>query len=416
MKRTLILVTISLFLWSTASSFQGGGGESTKAKPAAKKNTPANKSKSPKPPTATPSSAGRASAKPSKKTPSGNTNLVIQVNEPESEIFLAHGKGNALGTNGFVVTAADGSPYSLDRLRAGTYKLTVKKIGFLDFSRQVTVTGKPVKIEVRLEPAIAYLTISCVNVRDALIDVDGIAQFTVGVSRHPVKPGTYRVTVSRKGYIASTQSINLAAPGSESNVIVNLRPIPIASMLAEAETAMAGDDLDRTISICREILTTEPNNRRGNLLLGMSLFEKASAEAAVHLVNAIRVGETVSLAVHVYNDGGVKQILDAKLVLDRNYLRIDVPGNPTLNFMIFKPDFKGVQRNVDNQNISYVTYQGRGGTDGKKSDRTVTIYSRSTFFKGKDTFCQINNVNITRCEPDSANLLALISGWQTELR
>lgn len=407
MKRTLILTTVSLLLSATASAFQGGGGESTKAE-----NRP-KKSGQPKP---------TLSSKPTPKPPRGNVSgtLVIQVNEPESEVFLSGKNGSVLGKIDSVITAADGSPLQLKEVRVGTYTLRVKKLGFYDVSRKVDVRGRSQTINVQLLAAVAYLTITCSAVPDAIIDVEGVGRFVGNTSRLAVKPGKYHINITRKGYQPRTDIVEVAVPGEESYQIIKLDRIPTSQILQSAQSAFEKGEFDKAASLSREILEFEPENARGNLFVGRALFEKGDPGAVDYLFKALRQRETVSVDVHAYREDAGKQILPARLVIDRESLRLDIPTAPDKSFWIFKSDLKTVQQKVDKYNLRFVMYLGKGDAgNGRKIDREITIYSRWVFFRSgsdRETFCQQDGSSPLRCDNEAAILYELISKWQIQLK
>jgi hypothetical protein len=108
------------------------------------------------------------------------------------------------------------------------------------------------------------------------------------------------------------------------------------------------------------------------------------------------------------------------LFLSRDYLRIESPTVAALNFQIFKPEFKQVERKFDKQATSFAEYEGKGDVSGRRADRKVRIYSRNALFRvaGKDreSFCKQEGNLPLRCDADSQNILELIRGWQTPFR
>ena len=306
---------------------------------------------------------------------------------------------------------------SIDGLRTGSYTVVVKKIGFIDFRRQIEITVKTAAVNVSLVPAVAYLSITCPSLPDALIEIDGVGRFTGSVERRSLKPGIYSVNISRKGYLPTNEQINLPAHGSEVSKIISLQPVPVSSLIEEAETAFAARDFARTDTILRDVIEIEPENGKANLLLGLSVNERDESGAATFLLKALRSGQSVVIDVHVYTDD--KKMLTAKLSLDRTYLKIDMSGNPNLNCYIFKPDFRSIEQKVDKQNLRFSLIRGRGDNGkNKKSDRNISIYPKHVFLqnKDKDTFCQQTFDKQLRCDAASINIFDLIYGWQTQLR
>jgi len=89
-----------------------------------------------------------------------------------------------------------------------------------------------------------------------------------------------------------------------------------------------------------------------------------------------------------------------------------------LNFSIFKPEITGLLKNLENQNITFIIFRGKGDSNGKKADRKITIYSRQTALRAdrSEVFCPQNTGSVSRCNSEADNLYELIFGWQTQLR
>ena len=410
MKIILILLTLTLSLCSVASAFQGGGGETTKSKATPKKSTGSSKTVKPKP---SPSkSTGPKTVRTAKVV---TVKLTINVNEPKSEIFLTGKNGNGLGASGTAFTADDGSPYTIDNLRPGFYTVIIKKAGFIDFRRQIEITGKTPPVNVTLMPAVAFLSISCPGVPDAMIEIDGVGRFTGSVERRSLAPGIYSVNISRKGYLPTNEKINLAAHGDHVIRIFTLQRVPVNSLITEAEAAFERQDYTRTDTILRDVIGIEPENGRANLLLGLSIHEKGETGAVGFLLKALRVGESIAIDVNVYTDD--KRMLQAKLSMDRTYLKIELPSSPNLNCYIFKPDFRSIEQKVDKQNLRFSVIRGHGDNGrNKKTDRNISVYSKNVLLRGKDTFCRQSSTGPIACDSNSINIFDLVYGWQTQLR
>ncbi|MBK9529216.1 MAG: carboxypeptidase regulatory-like domain-containing protein [Acidobacteria bacterium] len=189
-----------------SGAFQGGGGETTKSKATPKKSTGSSKTVKPKP---SPSkSTGPKTVRTAKVV---TVKLTINVNEPKSEIFLTGKNGNGLGASGTAFTADDGSPYTIDNLRPGFYTVIIKKAGFIDFRRQIEITGKTPPVNVTLIPAVAFLSISCPGVPDAMIEIDGVGRFTGSVE--PVVGRVFIVNISRRAICRPTKRSTLRLMG-----------------------------------------------------------------------------------------------------------------------------------------------------------------------------------------------------------
>ncbi|MBK6725436.1 MAG: hypothetical protein IPG58_19890 [Acidobacteria bacterium] len=171
----------------------------------------------------------------------------------------------------------------------------------------------------------------------------------------------------------------------------------------------------RADTILRDVIDIEPENGKANLLLGLSVNERDEGGAAMFLLKALRAGESVLLDVHVYTDD--KRMLQAKLSLDRTYLKVEIPSNPNLNCYIFKPDLRSIEQKVDKQNLRFSVIRGHGDNGrNKKIDRNISVYSKNVLLRGKDTFCRQSSTGPIACDSNSINIFDLVHGWQTQLR
>jgi hypothetical protein len=120
----------------------------------------------------------------------------------------------------------DKTPITIDNLIAGTYILVVRKAGYFEERRVITVVaGKPIDLPVNLRASMAFLSILG-NVKEATINIEGLGSFQGELRRQPVPPGRYRIQVSKKGYISDSQVVEIKLPGLENTIIFNLRLTP----------------------------------------------------------------------------------------------------------------------------------------------------------------------------------------------
>lgn len=418
---TVLILTCALFLRATA---QTDTAVIVKPSPKSKSSPPNSKPKpKPKPKTDNTASKQQQSKRrlPKPAAPAATVVAIISVSEPAAEISLYDGAGTSVFENETELSPADGSDVEIEGLKPGVYSLTVRKDGFI--SRQLSITvakGKPNRWAIELKSAIAFLSVSLKNVTDAVIEIAGVGRFTGSVTRQAVAPGTYSVAISRKGYITSNRDVVIAGIGVEQNIVVTLEEFPVGEMLTQAEAAILAGDNDRAAILAGEVLNIDTDNREANRLLGMATFLKGESGAAFRLIKALRLGASLALDVQIFTDSGVKRFVAGRLLLDRDYLLLECVSERALSIRIFKPELKKIERKFDKQTTSFVSFEGKGDSNGKKTDRTVNIYSRHSLFRvaGKDreTFCRQVGKAAPQCESDTQNLFEVIRGWQTGLR
>lgn len=308
----------------------------------------------------------------------------------------------------------------LTELPKGRYLLEISKPGFSAFQREFLHNGIDLFISAALVPAVSYISVSCLNLSDATISIEGVGDFVGAVTRKAVPPGRYRVTVSRKGYQTITRYISAENIGAGASSIFVLEKIPIGDLLANAQTFFREKRYAEASSILNEIIDLEPSNGKALLLLGLLKYELSSADAADFLVKSIGLGESVSMDVKVFVDRGGGQLLNAALTLDRYNFRLDVPSDRGLNLWMFKPDLSLIQIQTDRNSNKLVYVSGRGDKgDGRKSDRKILLYSNYVFLRperGRPTFCMRTNEGRLRCDSDAEILNKLLSDWSIKLR
>lgn len=383
------------------------------AGPRPKVKTPAKPSKPAKPATPKHTPTGKTSGGKSNPAKPKTADVTIEVSEPEAEIFLTDQAGESVFDTGSQLTGDDKAPVTIEDLKAGKYDLLVRKPGFYDETSVVTIVGgKPNKVVINMRASVAFLTITG-NVTDANIDVEGLGTFLGELRRQQVKPGTYRIKVSKKGYIADSQVAEINSPGEDRMVTFNLRPLPIAAMLADADNKLKAGEFDAAISITKQIIETDPIHPRANLILGNALLQKGSADGTPYFLTAIRNGETATFPAHVlYKDG---QLIGGDLILDSTSLRFVTRDRPELSFSSLKFEISTIEKGGGGVKVNYVRLSGSGimGKKPAKREFAVSIYSPIAFLRGKnDVYCLESAGGAARCNPEMSSLFDLLSNWQ----
>jgi hypothetical protein len=70
-----------------------------------------------------------------------------------------------------------------------------------------------------------------------------------------------------------------------------------------------------------------------------------------------------------------------------------------------------IQKQIDNDNIAFIALKGNVDINGKKSTRSLAIYSSAVLLRKKSAFCAPTWGGQARCEADVENLRELIARW-----
>lgn len=200
-------------------------------------------------------------------------------------------------------------------------------------------------------------------------------------------------------------------PGTDNSLIFDLRPVPVAEMLAEAESQIEKRDLSQAIALCSDILEINPEHSRAHLLIGRARFLSGSPEAPGSLLRAIQLGEVVSLTVRSFAPAKPLGVVSGDLVLDRNYIQFRTTYRPDLNFSLLKTNVSDLALSLDKYSVRYVSFRGVGDFNGKRAERRVSLYSNSVALRTNETFCPFTESGPDRCGSDAANLHNLLAGW-----
>ena len=117
----------------------------------------------------------------------------------------------------------------------GEHTLVVRRPGFAEFSRRVTVQpGKPTEVPITLEAVAGVVTVMA-DVAGASVAINGQDKGQVPISGLVLKPGSYEIVVSKEGYQPDTKNLNVRA-GKDYTVAVNLRPSETPPALVASNT------------------------------------------------------------------------------------------------------------------------------------------------------------------------------------
>jgi len=257
------------------------------------------------------------------------------------------------------------------KLDVGSYTIAAKKPGFHDETRTVEIEknrGRRVSIDLR--PKMAILSVAS-NVPDAKISIDGLGDFDRRVEKAFVKPGKYRIKVSRRGYLSREMTVDLKTPGREERLNVIIEPLRVDAVLDLAFERIKANKLDEAEALANDVLALNPQHARGNLALGFVHLNRSETDKAVNcILQAIASGETFSLAVTVRVEPADLKTVSAKLRLDSRSLSFESSERPGLNFSI--PDAGLERADLDTDSL---VIAGRGDFHGRSISPRIQIYN-----------------------------------------
>lgn len=363
-----------------------------------------------------PKSAPRGGGKPIKgpaKSVPGT--LTIAVNEPECEVFLLDAAGNNALEVDSQVTGTERAALVIDDIKGGSYTLVVRKPGFAEHRQRLAIAaGKANVVNIDLRAITAFLTISG-SIDGAVIEIEGVGSYKGALTRFQLHPGKYNITIQKRGYLTEKHVVELGYMGQEITIIPNLRLVPIAEIIAEAQNALERNDNERAVELSKDVLEIEPGNGKANLILGKAYFQLETRDGSRYLIAALRSGQTVSLPVRIYNKDKRLQLPDGEIMLDRNILYVRSSGRNDLNFTISKQNISKPAIKLDDKQIPFLYFEGTGDVNGKKADRVIRLYSPHTLVTadGRGTFC--SRKGASNCGFETESLYDLIVQWQSAM-
>lgn len=283
--------------------------------------------------------------------------VVIRVNEGDSQIQI-------LRENVLIETVAlSERPASLivRTLEVGSYTITAKKPGFHDEVRFIEIAkGEGRNAAIDLRPKMAILSVAS-NVPDARISIQGLGNFDRPVERALVKPGSYRVRVSRHGYVSREVTVDLKTAGSEERLNLIVEPLRVDNVLDLAFEHIKNAKFTEAEVLAMDVLNSNPQHARANLALGFIHIHRAETEKAVgRILEAIRNGETFSLPVTVRIEPTDQNTVAAIMRLDSRSFRFESSERTGLNFSVKRPDLGRPDIEADAIIISgHAEYHGR---------------------------------------------------------
>jgi hypothetical protein len=145
------------------------------------------------------------------KSPQGLSNAVLSID------------GKEVGT----------LPVPPQSLTAGEHTLKVKRAGYADFVKKVTVAGgKSVDVEARLTAVAAVVSVTS-DVADAQVFINGRSMGSAPVTLE-LPPGPTELSVRKDGFSPDNQTLTLIA-GKDYPVVVKFKPGTTSTMVATAD-------------------------------------------------------------------------------------------------------------------------------------------------------------------------------------
>jgi hypothetical protein len=169
---------------------------------------------------------------PAKPAPVDDDDLApIAASKGDVVVKLPQGLSNAvLSIDGKEVGTLPVPPQSLT---AGEHTLKVKRLGYADFVKKITVAGgKSLDVDARLTAASAVVSVTS-DLADAQVFINGRAMGSAPVTLE-VPPGSTEISVRKEGFSPDNQTLTLIA-GKDYPVVVKFKPGRTSTVVAAAD-------------------------------------------------------------------------------------------------------------------------------------------------------------------------------------
>jgi hypothetical protein len=183
-------------------------------------------------------------------------------------------------------------------LAAGEHILIVRRLGFSDYTRRVTLQqGKPSEVSVTLEAVAGVVGVTS-DVPGSTVTINGQPKGAAPLSNVLLKPGAYELVVSKEGFEPETKTL-LVKAGKDYTVAASLRP-------AEKAPAVASTDRPERPVLTPTDSTVKPmgplTQREPEVSTRQPWFKRWYVWAGVGVVAAAAVGTVVA------TQGGAKPL------------------------------------------------------------------------------------------------------------
>ena len=222
-----------------------------------------------------------------KPLPKGTGSLRINSTMADCKVLLNGQMRGATDSNGALI---------LSPLRAGQYRIVLKKDEFEEQERAVTVApGIEVVENFALTKVKGRLTVNP-SIPGAAVRLNGI-EYPAGVKDLSIPADTYEVRVSKSGFRTFTKSITVN-PRSSVTVDAPLESVPVEELVVQASSYLRASQYPQAIAASREILSSHPDNAQATVLLGLAYYySEQYALSATALTRAVALGEQVILPI-----------------------------------------------------------------------------------------------------------------------
>lgn len=332
--------------------------------------------------------------------------LALTINEGGSSIRIT--RLDSPDSGDIIPVASNSSSLIMRTLAAGSYRIAVSKAGYAEETRDVEIAdGKQQRVSIVLKPNMAFLTIAA-SIPDAKVEIENVGVYKASANKLMLKPGRYRVNVSRRGYVPQTVSVDLGTPGREENLRVLLKPQRIDEVLDDANENIARGEYQIAADLARDILNLNPAHARANLVLGMVELRRGGADAASYFVRAVRGGETFRIPVKI-QEAKRTDLLDAELLVSRDGVSIKSPARIDLDFTISRDAITELKL-FPLPDSGYVVLAGKSTFHGRSLSPYVRIYTHDVVAGSSPgtTKCVTGN-----CARETAEIARLLHDWRT---
>lgn len=296
-------------------------------------------------------------------------------------------------------------------LEAGSYTVAVKKSGFHDEIRTVEVDkGERRRVEINLRPKLARLSVAS-NLPDAKIKISNLGEFEHPVVKAFVKPGNYRVNVSRRGYVSRQMDVRLKNAGSEEELNIILEPLRIDSVLDTAQRNISAKKYADAEVLLHDVLALNPDHGHANLLFGLLDLEQGKTRASIdRLLKGIRAGRTLTLPVRMLANAREEAVVAAEMIIDNNTIRIKSGKTPGLDVSIAKADVHVSQTFIPPDRSPFLMIWGKSNFHGRGIEAQMRIFSSLSSGNAASSVCPQPPAGRS-CRSDMEILQGVITAW-----
>ena len=331
--------------------------------------------------------------------------LALTVNEGGSSVRIT--RLDSPDSADLISVPPNSSSLIVRTLAAGTYRIAVSKPGYADETRDVEVTdGKQQRASFFLKPNMAFLSVAS-SIPDARVEIEKVGVYKASASKVMLKPGRYRVNVSRRGYVPQTVNIDLSVAGREENVRVVLKPHRIDDVLDEASENTAKGNYQMAEDLARDILTLNPAHARANLVFGMLELRRGGTEAASYFLRAVRNGETLRMPVKM-QEAQSNDLLDAELFVDRDGITIKRPDRSDLDLTIARADVTEL-RHFPQQETGFIILAGKSTFHGRPITPHIRVHTRDVVASAAPGTTKCTSAD---CARETAEIARFLQEWR----